>query len=971
MKNIDNAKLIKKANALTNKVQESFEKTNGVQEIILKNNDVSMSYLLSPSVDQQLSYLKNSKGNAYISNTLDTFVTTTDGNRYFTSKGTITPATNIFRFGYYYHDLRIEGQNFLNGMTVKHEKVLPLKIKETNHLKTCEIVDDVMVATIDCIVDPHVILDDVCFSASEYNYAQFKIRTNADNARGNLYIAAGKYDDFNFRQNLSFSLLSDEQFHTYTVYLPTIVEYNGNVTKFRLDLDCFMAAATFEIAEIKLLSAEEIGLSSISTARVFHAYPDKLHHELQVAATDVTDNIGEIGILTEIDANTVDAIAIKDKNGIHSDLNVDWDSAEYAGFDIKDAGIFGYIIPDHFTSGKLKVSLNDGKYVIEQTRTPENNTILPGNKSDIGNKNDFYMGHRLYTDENHGFDAFIDTAEAERHPLGNDNITVNAEKSVDCSFVGYNALRGSYDFSIEGVKNFNVPYYDSPQKHYSLNFTVSGGKHDRELYVFATTPSACLECATLLDENDMMLPVPIEVTKNFCGDGEANLYNQLDTGYGEAIFPLPISAGENKTYTVNHIYQMWGKYPLKQISSIQFFAPYYHLSTGVTETNCIKYRESGGTSLLPDHRAMSAPLWEHQPQHTSGGHHYFMTYTSDSGNTYSASNYANYVGSYGPTYADVEMKYLTPDKKVRLTLSHLEMPQTDENRAYYRLVHEFLDDVTFKDFKKDFSIYQITDNDPAGEYQKVGYLNEDNECTIVDANIDGDDVYYKLGDNCPYLDYFDMKGCRGAGGPGGTYVNLSFLIKNSEIVLGGERIYPSFIIREGKLHMSLSLDLEEVTFKAGDKIAIDAIILPWGSEISDYSGEKFAPDHNVRKVRENSLLYPFSLCAGAETEIVDDTFMPMVRSLNGKSAEFTLSGGENNFTVRALGFGKLSTPRVSEYKDGKWVAYDLSSESTPDQKGTAHSYDGYNVFYDADGSYSYSFVTTITDKAPRTFKIEL
>ena len=580
------------------------------------------------------------------------------------------------------------------------------------------------------------------------------------------------------------------------------------------------------------------------------------------------------------------------------------------------------------------------------------------------------MGNRLYADENHTFDEFIIEAEIERNPLTDKNISVNQDKSAGGAYISYNALRGSYDFRVDGANHFNIPYFDLPQKHYSLNFTVNGDNFDRELYVFATTPYACLECATIHDENDHMLPVPIEVTKNFCGDGEANIYNQLDTGYGEAILPIPICAGEKKTYTINHLYQMWGRYPLKQLSSIQFFAPYYHLSTGVTETNCIKYRQSGSTSLLPDHRAMSAPLWNHQPQHTSGGHHYFMTYTGADGITLWADNYANIVGSYGPTYADVEMRYLTPDGKVRLTLSHLEMPQSDENRAYYSIIHEFLEDVSFKNFRDDFSIYKITDNDPTGEYQKVGYLDQNNESVIVDASIEGPEKYYILGNKHPYFDYFDMKGCRGAGGPGGTYVNLSFLIVNSEIILDGKKVDPSFIIKEGDLHMSLSLDIGEVTFKKGDKIALNAIILPWGSEVSDYSGKNFAPDINVRRVRENSILSPIVITAGVDTEKVESTFLPTVKTTNGKSAEFTLSGGENNFAVKICGFDALSIPKVYEFVNGKWEKYEISSEDAPDKNGFAHSYDGYNVFYD-NGSYSYSFIITMNGGKDRRFKIEV
>jgi hypothetical protein len=350
---------------------------------------------------------------------------------------------------------------------------------------------------------------------------------------------------------------------------------------------------------------------------------------------------------------------------------------------------------------------------------------------------------------------------------------------------------------------------------------------------------------------------------------------------------------------------------------------------------------------------------------------YFVnSYTGADGKTLSATNYMNLVGSYGPTYADVEMRYLTPDKKVRLTLSHLEMPQTDENRAYYNITHEFLEDVSFNSFKDDFKIYEITDNDPAGEYQKVGYLNENNESVIVDANIEGPKKTYTLGDSFPYFDYFEMKGCKGAGGPGGTYVNLSFLIRDYEVILDGKKIEPKLIIKEGGLHMSLSLDLSEVTFKKGDKISLNAIILPWGSEVSDYSGENYAPDQNVRDVRANSLLSPFKLMAGENTEIIDGIFMPTAKSTNGKTAEFTLSGGENNFAVKAGGFDSLAVPVVYEKVDGKWIRYEISSEKTPDRNGFCHTYDGYNVFYDDDGKYSYSFIVTMSGQE-RQFKIEV
>jgi hypothetical protein len=52
------------------------------------------------------------------------------------------------------------------------------------------------------------------------------------------------------------------------------------------------------------------------------------------------------------------------------------------------------------------------------------------------------------------------------------------------------------------------------------------------------------------------------------------------------------------------------------------------------------------------------------------------------------------------------------------------------------------------------------------------------------------------------------------------------------------------------------------------------------------------------------------------------------------------------------------------------VEYKVNSLDNPDTKGFHHYYDGYMVHYDGDGTFSYSFVVTMSDKA-RTFKVEL
>ena len=56
---------------------------------------------------------------------------------------------------------------------------------------------------------------------------------------------------------------------------------------------------------------------------------------------------------------------------------------------------------------------------------------------------------------------------------------------------------------------------------------------------------------------------------------------------------------------------------------------------------------------------MSAPFWASEPQHTSGGEHGFLEYTDSEGNYNATENVKNVITSYGPTYAEIVMDYIS------------------------------------------------------------------------------------------------------------------------------------------------------------------------------------------------------------------------------------------------------------------------------------------------------------------------
>ena len=987
----EHAELIELNNSMANGVQAYFTDSNRTH-YNFTNNNMTLSYARSSTVAQQVASITNTKGNTYIQDTMDVFIRMKSGNVFYASNSSKSAEANLYRFGYYYYQGLFEFQNFVsknfeisNLQSIRANRPNTsrsnmVNIKRTNEDATAYITNS---------SDPFIVYDGFNYDTENLNTLVLTAKVSGNITNCQLFFATDQYTSFNQARSTSFPLTPDGEFHTYRIPLSHLEGFDGKLTALRFDIngavDDYITITEVGVAHAELDSMPD----NVSINRHFHVYSDKMHHAVQFATTETTKDVAEIGIVTKISADTVAKLLIKDKNGEHTSLDgVDWASVEAVGFDIKDAGIFGYILPVDEIAGSIKVTLEGGDYVIIQSRVPKDNTLIPslGGTNDKGyyihaqgvenNGNDVYIGQRIYTDENHDFDAFLFETYCERNPLTDKEIVVDKENSdLGAAFKGYDALRGIYYFSMPTPAGGFYTPYNTPNKHYRIDFSVNTNE-ERDIYIMTAGKGGLLECAALLNQDLMMLPIPIEVIKNFSeATGERNLFNIDDPTFSEAIFMLPLNKGEKDAYTILNLYQNWGKYPLKQLSQIPFHCPYYHLSTGVTETNCIlpwfgtaNVGKGGRLNTLPDFRSMSAPFWAAQPQHNSCGSHSWLEYTDADGRFCTVESINNTITSYGPTYAEVVMSNISDDGKIAVSYTHMEMPQLDENRVYYTMEYTVLEDLTIKDFKKDFQFYGVTDNDGKGVYKRVGYLNEKNESVVVAANTSSNsENVYVLGNECPYFSFFDMPDWNRDSTSAEGYANLAFLVYNSEFIIGGEKATPQFAIVNSKNHVRISLNLDEVTLKAGDKFTINAILLPWGSQLLDGTYDQ-VQDNQVREVRKNTLLNPLKVTSETDT-VLESPYLPKVKSADGKTAQFTLSGGENNVTVRVYGFEKLTAPKIEELVDGKWVEYKVNSAETPDNAGNYHYYDGYGVQYDGNGTFSYSFVTTMTNGAPRTFRI--
>lgn len=977
------ANLIENADALKNGVTSYFTDASR-EHYRVENANMNLDYPLT-STEQQLVTITNKKGNTYVADTMDVYVAMENGKTFYASGSFYDAEANLFRYGYYYYDVRLYGQDFSSDTTINEVKDISLKLfKKSHDMSKPSPSGGTLTSTIESNLDPYIFTDVGAFSvsASKANAVQITMKLTSTTAV-DVFFSAGDHQGYSSDQQVTFYTTNDGEYHTYTIRLDqaTVKDFAGNITGFRFDFNGAVGEE-IEISSVKLVNIDDNGAPKILLDRNFHTYTDKLHHISRLIATEDVTGIKEIGMITKIAENTVDKLVVYDKNGLHYDLNgIDWASAEYVGFDIKDAGIFGYILATDETSGTLTVTLEDGNYVIKQATVPAGGKLdahktvytqqevagFQGTSTDIySSKTDYFFGQRIYTDASHDFAEFLKEAHIERNPLTKDNIVINTDKTVNATFDGYDGLRGIYAFTVAENVGFNSAYYNSQNFHGAVSFSVKGDDYDRNMYVLAYTYATSIECGAVLDGKDMMLPIPVEVSKNFANEFEEPIWAWGDIKYSEVRFPVALSAGETQELTVLQLYMNWGKYPLKQISSIQFFAPYYHLSTGVTESNCISNYYVHGKDLqtLPDHRAASAPLWAVDPQHDNGGFHYFLQYIDCDGNLVNSDSIVNNIEAAGPTYADIDLTYRSDDGKIEVTYTHMEMPQLDENRAYYTMQYTVKEDITIDEFYKNFSFYSVRAYGDG--YAKLGYWGENGAVAEMATMTEG--TKYVLGTDCPYFDMYETSNT-----PGTQMADVSFLIYNSFVDLNadGSDDGVNFAVYEKDGTGSLTLNIDGThTIKAGATVTINSIIMPWWNQAYRNGDTSVAPDQNVRDVRENSLLDPFKITALENAEVVDSVFLPSVKTTNGKDATFTISGGENNVTFRVYGFEKLTAPKLYEWVDGAWVLVDVSSATTPDKYGNAHKYDGYAVHYDGDGTFSYSFVTTLTGDQKRSFKVE-
>ena len=932
------AESIAYANSVANDVQGYYTDPNR-GAILMTNQTMSITHNMVESGNRQISSMVNEYGIPYLRDTMSAYVETANG-RYYSKNSSNTAEMNIFRYGAYYYETHVHGENFMPSFAVD-ESVEPVdmlkgvKRVSGNSLTAQKDETGSLIVSMTSNREPNMTLPrQYKIDADTYDTLLITMKTESC-ARLQLWVAAGSYGGINVYQRLPLTVVPGEM-RTYSVCLKNLPDYGGTLKTLRMDFNGALAGETVEIKEIKAVKTSASEVPAVTMDRVIYTYPDKLHTSARMIPTKEITDMTAYGMETAIEKSRVRSLLVIDGNGEHTSLEgVDWSTAVAVAFDVDRAGVFGYILTLHEGVGTMTVTEKDGYYVIDQKATA---------KASYEPYEEINLGQRLYNDSTHNFDGFRKAVREERNPL---TVTFSTGILVDKS-LGYDALRGAYRVELDGT-GFSQAYFKEPDRHYRVDVKVEGDDQDRNIYLYSYTHWGCLECAVLLDREERVMPYLLQVCKNFCGEYEEPVIDQDDAAYGEVYFPLTVKSGERVEFSVINLYQNWGTFPLKQISSIQFGIPYYHWSTGATETNCNpSFGVNGKDSwLVTDHRAMSAPMIGDSPQHDGGGRQYLVQYTDAEGNYSAVENTVDEIASHGPVYADVSMNQISDDGCFALTYRHMEMPQTDENRTYYEIRMTALKDISFKNFMEDFSFFSMDSNNMV--YLTLGYLDENNKPVVTTPGKTDELRYYTLGKESPFVSLSDTSNDQ--------YVNLAVLIKDYTITMSGETSDCNVVLaecrRNGLNFASLSFDLGEVTFKAGDTINIQMILLPWGSQLTPKGDIS-----NVLNVREDTCLDPIKVDIKTGT-LVADVYMPKIKA-EGGVAEFTLSGADNHMAVRVYGFDNYARPIIEEYIDGAWIEYKTASKN---------GYDGYMAHYDGDGTYSFSFIADMSN-GDRTFRVK-
>ncbi|MBD3177027.1 MAG: hypothetical protein GF320_17775 [Armatimonadia bacterium] len=499
-----------------------------------------------------------------------------------------------------------------------------------------------------------------------------------------------------------------------------------------------------------------------------------------------------------------------------------------------------------------------------------------------------------------------------------------------------------------GLQTFGFEgFYDNPGMRLAAGIEVVNDGLPRRVMVRHDSPAAVIESAILTDPLGFPLPTQVQTSKNFGGEME----EPVDVHFSESYFPLELGAGETVALDSVHLYEGWGRRRLRQLSSIRFFCIYYHLSAGTTETTCftlpalfMDVEGQARTYGIADYRPLTGETWMGQPQHEhvalQGWLHYFdgreWRYPKYEGST---------IMSAGPLLAWWRQYYRSSDDKVRMTMEAVEMPQDDETRTFVRLTYDFLEDVTIEgDPRTNLRLVNKGTYIRRVHWNTAAWMAPDGE--VQTAPIEQSGEWSVLGEEVRAVNGFACAYPHVDG-------NDSVIVRRLGGTLNGEpfqRVGFSLIGHaDNRTEMCLTPLMEGQTVEAGSRLELDLIMVPYGSDHSDWRTPYYeacrwglGPSEAAEVIDDVSLEAIRGELFGPEVEVAQGelvgTLPTMVRAEDGW-ARLSFSGGHDAIALVVTGFAEPGVPLL--WKGGSYLDSHVSGG------------DWYTAFEDPDGSHGY------------------
>jgi len=511
----------------------------------------------------------------------------------------------------------------------------------------------------------------------------------------------------------------------------------------------------------------------------------------------------------------------------------------------------------------------------------------------------------------------------------------------------YNHRKGCYVVGTHTSGSFQKEFYETPNKYETTTFTLTNDAVRRKIYICheSAIGGAIVEGGVVQDQQGQVMPIVVQVSKNFAGEKEEKFYNPKDTPFSETFFPLYLEPDESHTLTSLHLYQNWGRHMTKHWSSLGAWMDYFHSSTGVTETTCyvpFKFAGIGGVSIA-DFRAMSQEaFWSGQPQHDNLAGHSFLSFFD--GKQWQHLKYENTIyRSTGPNWFDIQLNYLSADGSFRVQVDIWEAPQVDELRSFFKARYEVLKNLVIEDAHANFRFLEITS---AIQHLRFSRFAANG---TPDLKLDPSQAPFPVkglslpSENAYLALYGDSVKQRGS--------NAVIIRKFS----GPRDIKPAASVQWGKYQRRLQHDaapntrlllvpdVTRLTLNPGDVFEIDGYWLPYG------------PLQDAETPRRELSLYGQGsprVTTVTKGQLVSN--LPVIIRAKENRAEFSLKGGKDLMPVVIKGLTSWQFPRLWKKEADQWRLLSHARNTT---------HDGYQVFSEEGGTFGAVFLVHSNEQA--------